>query len=407
MRDYQKIFLSLTTLCYAFFIFSYPPSFYNDDSLFLVNGIEYYSIIDFSPHFPGYPALIILGKILNFFLNDSKLSLFILTALSAVLTPMVIFFLVEKIVNKKAALIAFLLTISSNYLLNLSLTMLSDSVGIFFFFLALYLLEINKNKMAGLLFSVALFTRPSYIILFVVGFIYLLIRKKDSLKHILIYFFLGLIFFLGFIVMQEGQLYFIEAKRFIFGHFSIWGTGQNSKITWLSNLFSFINLPYLLLVFCFFKPPAHLRLYCSFFLVYLVWILLAQNPDNIRHMIPLIIMGNILLSQFLSKYNTTYTYLIVIFNLFFFNNLSVKTSPIEHILSDIKKENSTIITNRGVEFFRKFQDNPVVDNYYAHSSKFIKMQGNTYTISASKLQRKPFQTYKGRFVGEPSYYLYK
>ena len=69
---YEKIFIGITTLCYAFYIFSYPPSFYNDDSLFLTNGINHFSTIDFSPHFPGYPALIILGKFINLFLNDAK-----------------------------------------------------------------------------------------------------------------------------------------------------------------------------------------------------------------------------------------------------------------------------------------------------------------------------------------------
>lgn len=405
--NYEKIFLSITTLGYALFIFSYPPSYYNDDSLFLSNGINYFSIIDFSPHFPGYPALIILGKCIDFFLNDPKLSLFVLTASCGILIPFTVYFLVKELINKQAALIAFLLTVSSNYLLNISLTMLSDGVGLFFFFLGLYLLEIKKNKIAGFVFAVALFSRPSYIILFMVGFIYLLFYKKESIQPILTYFILGILFFLGFILINDGTLYFIEAKRFLLGHFNIWGTGQNSEISWFSNIFSWINLPYILLIFCFFKVNANVKLYYSFFTVYLLWILFAQNPDNIRHMIPLIFIGNILLSSFLLNCKKIYLLAIIIFNLFFFNNLSQKISPIENILLDVKDENRTIITNRGIEIFRKFQNNSVIDNYYSHSANFIKTKKQTYTITTTKLQKEIHKEYKGRFIGEHTYYLYK
>ena len=243
----QRIFIGITTLCYAFFIFSYPPSFYNDDSLYLANGIAYYSIIDFSPHFPGYPALIILGKFINFFIQDAKMSLFILTASCAILTPLVIYLIVVQIINNKAALIAFFLTLGSPYLLNLSLTMLSDSVGLFFFFLGLYLLQKSHYKSCGFVLSLALFSRPSYIIFYVVGLIYLIVYKKESIKPTLTFFLFGVVLFLLFIFINEGTLYLTEAKRFIFGHFNLWGTGQNSEDTWAAQLFDLTNLIYILL----------------------------------------------------------------------------------------------------------------------------------------------------------------
>ncbi len=41
------------------------------------------------------------------------------------------------------------------------------------------------------------------------------------------------------------MLYIYEAKRFIIGHFSLWGgTGQNSDIAWIDNILILANLPF-------------------------------------------------------------------------------------------------------------------------------------------------------------------
>ena len=64
-----KIIAYIFTLFYAVFILNYEPSFYNDDSLFLTRGIDNFSVIDFSPHFPGYVVIVILGKFINIFVN--------------------------------------------------------------------------------------------------------------------------------------------------------------------------------------------------------------------------------------------------------------------------------------------------------------------------------------------------
>jgi len=402
----ERIFIGIATLCYAFFIFSYPPSFYNDDSLFLTNGIEYFSVIDFSPHFPGYPALIILGKFLNLFVDDAKLSLFILTATSAILTPFVIYLITEQLINNKAALIAFFLTLFSPYLLNLSLSMLSDSVGLFFFFLGLYFLQKNNYKSSGFVLSIALFSRPSYLIFYVVGLIYLIVYKKESIRPTLTFFLLGLIIFLLFIFINEGTLYLTEAKRFIFGHFNLWGTGQNSEETWTSQLLNLTNLIYMFLFMSLLYYDKRLKLYYVLFISYYFWIVVAQNPDNLRHLIPLILFGNILLSSWLSKKTIFLSITLIFYNFFFLVHLEEKVSPLENILNVIKKEKHIIITNRGIEIFRKYQPNTVVDKYYLHSSNFINNNKKSKTIDTTKPENMKFKEFKGRFIGEKTLYLF-
>ena len=161
-----KIIAYIFTLFYAVFILNYEPSFYNDDSLFLTRGIDNFSVIDFSPHFPGYAVIVILGKFINIFVNESKYSFFLLSSLCAVFLPLLVFFYVKNFADEKKAFIVFLISISSVYLMNLSLSMLSDSIGLFFFFLSLHMYELKKNKLTGFVFSVALFSRPSYLIFF-------------------------------------------------------------------------------------------------------------------------------------------------------------------------------------------------------------------------------------------------
>ncbi len=105
--NYYKIAIGVLTLLYALFIFSFSPSYYNDDALFLARGIDSFSIIDFSPHFPGYPFIILAGKFINIFINDSTYSLFILSSLCAILLPFILFLYMEKLSDSKVAFVVF------------------------------------------------------------------------------------------------------------------------------------------------------------------------------------------------------------------------------------------------------------------------------------------------------------
>ena len=94
MSLYKNLVYFITFL-YGIYILSFEASFYNDDSLFLSRGIDTFSVIDFSPHFPGYVVIVILGKFINLFINDSRYSLFLLTSLSSIFLPFLLFFYVK------------------------------------------------------------------------------------------------------------------------------------------------------------------------------------------------------------------------------------------------------------------------------------------------------------------------
>lgn len=397
----HRIIIGISTLVYAYFILSFPISYYNDDSLFLANGIQNFSVIDFSPHFPGYVSLILIAKALNFFLEDIKSSLFYLSSFCAILTPLIIYLYVKKIQNKKIALLAFLLTISSPYLNNFALSLLSDSVGFFFLFLALYILEEKKYKVSGIIFAIAFFARPSYFIFFLIGIIYLFYCKKESLKSILVYFLLTSLVFFVYIYFTNSTLYFIEGKRFILGHFNIWGLGQNSSYTWFSNIFTLANLPFLLLFI--FKYDKKLLLMYLFFVLYFLWIIFYQNPENLRHLIPIIFISNILMSKFLVNYKSVVS-IILVFNIFIMLSFTQKHSPFSQITKLLDKENSIIVTNHSIELLRE-EDFIVIDKYYKKNTALVKEDKKLIIISTYEKDLFKARSFFGRFIGERTLFL--
>ena len=401
-----KIIAYIFTLFYAVFILNYEPSFYNDDSLFLTRGIDNFSVIDFSPHFPGYVVIVILGKFINIFVNESKYSFFLLSSLCAVFLPLLMFFYVKNFADEKKAFIVFLISISSVYLMNLSLSMLSDSVGFFFFFLSLHMYELKKNKLTGFAFSVALFSRPSYFIFFVIGFIYIYFTNKKSLKEILIYFLFGTFLFLSYTFFYNGYLYIEEAIRFTQGHFELWGVGQNSDIKWIDNILKFENIPYLLLIFSIFSFKKEYIFLWILFLSYFLWMIFAQNADNIRHMIPLVFLANIIIVLSI-KNKTLILVSFLIINLYAHSFYKEKFSPIENIAKYVNNNELMIITNRGVEILREKLENKIIDGYYKNSANFIANNKKSLIITTNKPKDKNYKEFKGRFIGEHNLYLFE
>ena len=401
-----KIIAYIFTLFYAVFILNYEPSFYNDDSLFLTRGIDNFSVIDFSPHFPGYVVIVILGKFINIFVNESKYSFFLLSSLCAVFLPLLMFFYVKNFADEKKAFIVFLISISSVYLMNLSLSMLSDSVGFFFFFLSLHMYELKKNKLTGFAFSVALFSRPSYFIFFVIGFIYIYFTNKKSLKEILIYFLFGTFLFLSYTFFYNGYLYIEEAIRFTQGHFELWGVGQNSDIKWIDNILKFENIPYLLLIFSIFSFKKEYIFLWILFLSYFLWMIFAQNADNIRHMIPLVFLANIIIGVSI-KNKTLILVSFLIINLYAHSFYKEKFSPIENIAKYVNNNELMIITNRGVEILREKLENKIIDGYYKNSANFIANNKKSLIITTNKPKDKNYKEFKGRFIGEHNLYLFE
>ena len=74
-------------IAYGIYIFLFPVSYSHDDAFRLSRGIECFNVLEQSPHFPGYPGLIVLGKGVNLFLQSPDYALFYVGGLGSILIP--------------------------------------------------------------------------------------------------------------------------------------------------------------------------------------------------------------------------------------------------------------------------------------------------------------------------------
>jgi hypothetical protein len=369
--------------------------------LFLKRGIEYFSVIDFSPHFPGYVSLILLGKALNLFFNDAFNALFMLTISCAVFIPLLSFIYLKQKADEKTAWIGFIFILTSPYLVHFSLIGLSDSVGFFFLLLALICLNQRWYFLCGMIISVAFFARPSYIILFTMGFVYLCLYEKQVIKSLLMGFMILNTLFMLYIVSTQGNVFFIEALRFVQGHFSLWGTSKQSAFFWMDNIFSWVNLPFLLLFIH--KYSKKYGLLYAMVLAYGVWMILAQNPENLRHLIPLIFLLSLLMSDGLHKRKVLFL-IAVVFNVSFHFMYVQVLSPIEQIKDDFGLAKPLVISNRSIETLRE-SGFLVIDKFYKGRSNFYRHSQSSIMITSNQHECQKCKKYEGRFIGERPLYV--
>ena len=85
-RVWTVVLLAMVAAGFAVRLPTMPVSADGEDSLLFVRGVIHYSIAKTSPHFPGYPVYIWIGKLLTFLVGDPVLGLHLLSAAASALT---------------------------------------------------------------------------------------------------------------------------------------------------------------------------------------------------------------------------------------------------------------------------------------------------------------------------------
>ncbi|HVS01088.1 MAG TPA: hypothetical protein VMW27_31010 [Thermoanaerobaculia bacterium] len=115
-----------------------PESLWEWDEILFVKGIESYDPLHHQPHPPGYPLLIGLGKLLNFFLNDPFVSLVTLNVVCSLIGYAALVSAFRRLAaGDRAAVIGALLFHLSPSMLVYGPLALSDSPALMFLSLAL------------------------------------------------------------------------------------------------------------------------------------------------------------------------------------------------------------------------------------------------------------------------------
>ncbi|RDE24348.1 hypothetical protein DV711_01795 [Motiliproteus coralliicola] len=290
-------------------LFSQPALLGHDDALFFARGIERFSVLEFSPHFPGYPGLILLGRLVQPLCDSPVEALLLVSRLSVLLLPLVAAALVYRLRgNVSLALVGGLLCALQPLLLGLGAIGLSDGPGLLALMTTLLCWLHQRDRLAGLLLALTLCIRPGYAPLLIGPLLWLWFYRRGAIQLLLLPLFGIAAAALGFVYWHDGNAYFAEGLRFIQGHFQIWGnTALNDRSnSWIdAGIRLFQPSPWLplywplllgaALPWCWRQRRQPSGLLIATLLAALAWTLPFQNPDNLRHLAAPVVLSLLLL----------------------------------------------------------------------------------------------------------------
>jgi len=411
----------------AVWLLAHPASIPTDDAFFFVKGVEHFSVLEFRPHFPGYPGFIALGKLGVFLGGEAQQAVFFLSALSVLsLPPLAAWAAKSNGASQLGALLIFAVTLTQPFLPLVGLSMMSDGTGIAFLLAAFAFWGLGRNGWGGVMAGMALACRPSFLVpvVLAVGAVWFL--QKDRQGKLMIGFLGTLGVFFGVVVTLEGVSYFLEGVRFVEGHFMTWGnTALAEDIQRGGWLDSFTREP--IAFGCFVAlsiisvwsgvrrleyTPLALAAIGS-----LLWTLLAQNPENLRHvLLPAVLLSLLMVIQVTKKEAFSLATLILVQASILIPVVltPVKTSPMEEVIDVLQNYPAgLVISNRGVAYLRSsLNQHRISDAFYKQSTIHLAdefVDGSVWRLIASPGSPKhssiKAQSFGGRVPGEMSLWL--
>ncbi|WP_461535879.1 hypothetical protein [Spongorhabdus nitratireducens] len=427
-------------LVWVVWLFQYPLQLSSDDALFFSRGVERFSVLELRPHFPGYPVFVALAGVISLgFAADTAV---ILTSLlSAVVLPWILLLLLREVSPESyrsplATIVLMLLCALQPLLAALALSGLSDATGLLFAALALLLTWRRQFLTAGICCGLMLASRPSYFPL-AAGLIAIIpLLYKQQFLSVWLRGASGVVLVgipvMLFLLSRDGLAFFEEGLRFTQGHFQIWGnTFEGQRPNWqewlerLTDVYCWSVLCLLAASLLWGLKQSSQRPLAVVITLYLGWILLAQNPDNMRHFAPVMLLWlPLLVSQMLCLsvivYRLSCALSIAIGAVLFFSqaSLTVSSAPVQQAVQwldraactdgDDGRTGLTLGTNYSVSLLREALPGCQIFDMYYPSSKALVRQAGGFRLSGSPQQDMLLITvFPARFPGERTLYLYR
>ncbi|MFQ5847030.1 MAG: ArnT family glycosyltransferase [Candidatus Methylomirabilales bacterium] len=304
------------------------------DAVDFALAIHWYSLAEFQPHFPGYPVFVWIVRGAWRIFEDDLRALTLTSACFGGLTLVPLYALASRMLGSREALLTVLLLGVHPFHWLVSTKPLSDATGTFFvtLFLALAWMAYERDdrhgwalfSLASVALGMALGVRLSYFP-FALTWLFLLWRLKRSWSwpatiRPVVAFTAAVALWLHWQVAREGWSPFArESLRFIRGHFTDWGGALftdpdpvSRPLRLLHSLFAYglggyamrelamallLSLLLALTLLSQFRPalrgaasggPTWGKFLLAAGAPYLIWVLLGQNVDKGRHLLPLI-----------------------------------------------------------------------------------------------------------------------
>jgi hypothetical protein len=417
----------------------HPAALSSDDALFFTHALTRFSVLDFSPQFPGYPGFVALGRLALSVSDDPLDALGLTTLLIALALPPMAGLVAWRVTGRRwRALLAFLLTLACPLLPDMALSLLSDGSGILFLLVFFALLPRSQEAelrffrivMAGVALAWAGACRPSDAVLLAAALIGALITTPRIWKPLLLGALTVTIPVIAVMFALEGTLYFQESLRFFVGNATLWGNtpfaAQPQHGNWFAAIAALpggIVLIGLSLVSAFVavrrfrSSPAALA--AAFALLgHSLWIAAFQNPDHLRHLAPIMILGGLLLSvvrlpnrrqmPFLAAALFALAELYCVGRTVDFH--ARRLPPLARAVAVLREEpKATIATNNGVFALRALLPrNRIYDMHYPADARLglATAKGPAYRLTTTApASGDTNMVFPGRFAGEETMWL--
>lgn len=424
--------LLLLQLVWMGWLFAFPVALDSDDALNFAHGVARFSVLEFSPHFPGYPAFIWLARLINLLTQDAASAVQWASLLGSSLLPPLSALLAVRLWQRSELLAPVWLGVMALPLTpTLALSGLSDGPALAAWLGALLALCASSSvssrlssrrlALAGLLVGLLLALRPSYFVLTLLP-LWQGWQHRGLRLHFVTPIALVGIACLLFVWQGDGWAYFAEGRRFTDGHFSLWGNtaaAHGSRLlSWGQTLNSQLGplWPMLmgLLLWPLWSGTKRTCLHKSWplgWLALLLWTLLGQNPDNPRHLAPLVYLGLILLVGWLPAARPVVTVAMLGALALLCTTLIPPGLPAMSQARQMAEQNCpALVTQWGVRLLRESTALPVTDGWYEGDARLALAKG------ACRLSRRPlaadalpgpFDThwFAPRFRAEPGLWL--
>ncbi len=392
-RPYLLILLQLAWLGW---LLTFPVALDSDDALNFAHGVTRFSVLEFSPHFPGYPAFIWLTRLINLVVDDPARAVQWASLLgSSLLAPLAAFLAVRLWQRPSLLVPVWLLVLALPLTPTLALSGLSDGPALAAWLAALLALQQRKIALAGLLLGLMLALRPSYFVLALLPLWLGMAQQGTRVRFVLPIALVGLACLL-FVWQADGWAYFSEGRRFTDGHFTLWGntaaTHGDRLLSWANTFNDQLTPLWPLLMGALLILPLWQRskdhnatpsvLWTIYWLALLLWTLFGQNPDNPRHLAPITLLGLVLLVGWLPRRGELPAMLGALLLL-----LCTLTPPVAPAMTRAarlaEQTCPALVTQWGVRLLRETTTLPVTDGWYRGDAALALTQG------ACRLSRRP------------------
>ncbi len=391
-RLYLLALLQLTWLCW---LLTFPVALDSDDALNFAHGVVRFSVLEFSPHFPGYPAFIWLARLINLVVDHPARAVLWTSLLgSSLLAPLAASLAVRLWQRPSLLAPVWLLVLALPLTPTLALSGLSDGPALAAWLGTLLALQQRKIALAGLLLGLMLALRPSYFVLTLLPLWLGMAQQGNRVRFVLPIALMGLACLL-FVWQADGWAYFAEGRRFTDGHFTLWGNTAAAHgdrlLSWANTFNDQFTLLWPLAVGGLLAQPLWQRVkghaalspvWSLYWLVLLLWTLVGQNPDNPRHLAPITLLGLVLLASWLPRRGELPAMLGAL--LLLLCTLTPPAAPAMTRAARLAKQTCpALVTQWGVRLLRETTTLPVTDGWYRGDAALALTQG------ACRLSRRP------------------